>query len=147
MGGFAQEEDLCATAQRRDLEIKAAGGREPAEVGFLEAYEEFNRSLEANMDGAQIAAQMQVRVGSERAAVALMLHCEIIDSTGEFFEGIRAVRAAQVAAILGLGELDEVVYLFSDDYYKRSLVVLDAAGALARTAGGARAGEMDGGEA
>jgi hypothetical protein len=76
-----------------------------------------------------------------------MLHCEIIDSTGEFFEGTKAVRAAELAAVLGLEELDEVVYMFSDQCYSQAQITLGAAEVLARRAGGAHDSTLDGDEA
>jgi hypothetical protein len=144
MGGFDQEEALRATALRRDLEIKAAGGKEPSEVLFGGALGEFKQGLVANLDAARLGECLEPRAASERAAVALMLHCEIIDSDGEFFVGDKPVRAAEVAAVLGLGELNEVVYAFADKYYQQTQVVLSAAGVLARIAGGRISSGLDG---
>jgi hypothetical protein len=143
MGGFEGAAILQATAARRDLEIKASGGQEPSEVRFLEAHQEFEEGLEAKLDVARLGEKMQPRVEQERAAVALMLHCEMIDSTGELFEGAKAVAAAEVAVVLGLGELDEVVYLLSEQHYQQAQATLDAAGALARMVGGRRS-HLDG---
>ena len=132
---------------RRDLEIKAAGGREPSEVLFGQAHWEFEQGVRRAEDAAQVGGRLRGLLGGGRAAVALMLHCEIIDTTGEFFEGERAARAAEVAAVLGLGELDEVVCLLADERYRQAQAVLGAAAVLSRAAGGAIGGEFDGGQA
>jgi hypothetical protein len=147
MDGFEQGTGLKLTAARRDLEIKAAGGKEPSDVRFLEAHEEFEQGLQAHLDAAALGERLKTHMAHSRAGVALMLHCEIIDNTGEMFVGSKAVRACEVAAVLGLGELDEVVYMFADQYSEQAGVALVAAGVLARVAGGRVRSHLDGEEA
>ena len=136
LGAFG-ERGLKATALRRDLEIKACGGREPSEVPFLGPHEDFEDGIEGGEGAAELGERLRAHLEHDRAAVALMLHCEMIDADGAVFEGRKAAAAAEVAALLGLRELDESVWILSDARFKQATVTLDAAAALS---GGARVG-------